>query len=32
MAEIDYKKYLAGLGDVPTNQELVIKKYLEGLC
>lgn len=32
MADIDYSKYLAGLGDVPTNQELVIKKYLEEQC
>lgn len=30
--KIDYDAYLKGLGDVPTNQELVIKKYLEEQC
>ena len=29
---IDYDAYLKQLGDVPTNQETVIKKYLEEQC
>lgn len=29
---IDYESYIKGLGDVPTNQETVIKKYLEEQC
>lgn len=31
MAGINYEEYVKGLGDVPTNQELVIKKYLDEL-
>ena len=30
--KIDYKKYLAGLGEVNTNQKQIIKKYLEEQC
>lgn len=30
--KIDYEKYLAGLGEVETNQKLIIKKYLEEQC
>lgn len=32
MSEIDYKKYLEGLGKVETNQEKVIQEYLEKQC
>ncbi|MBO7734226.1 MAG: hypothetical protein J6S67_16800 [Methanobrevibacter sp.] len=32
MAAIDYENYVKQLGDVPTNQETVIKKYLEEQC
>lgn len=32
MPEIDYKKYLEGLGVVETNQEKVIQEYLEKQC
>lgn len=32
MAAIDYDNYLKQLGDVPTNQETVIKRYLEEQC
>ena len=32
MKNIDYDKYLAGLGDFETNQQNQIKKYLEEQC
>ena len=31
-SSIDYDAYVKGLGDVPTNQEAIIKKYLDELA